>query len=105
MIGASYQLAGESVHVATIYLHDPVRDGMAEHIRCLATARVMVACLSGDRSETVQALAQQLQLDWAEGDCSPQDKATRINELEGPTIMVGDGLNDTLACRQLMPAS
>ena len=70
---------------------------MPELIAYWQAQGLQVGCLSGDHPATVDHLAQQLALDWSYGGCSPQDKAQRIQQLDGPRVMLGDGLNDTLA--------
>lgn len=56
--------------------------------------------LSGDRSETVNHIAAQLNIDHAQGNLSPRDKAEIIQKLmqTGRTVaMIGDGINDAPA--------
>ncbi len=53
--------------------------------------------LSGDRPERVQALARQLGLEAAQGDCPPEAKRQAVQALQAQgrrVLMVGDGVND-----------
>jgi len=56
--------------------------------------------LSGDRKEVVEAVAQQLGCTDYQGELSPQEKQKEVQKLQehhSALIMVGDGINDTLA--------
>ena len=58
---------------------------------------VRVQLLSGDQTQAVRQVAQQLQLDEAFGACSPQQKLVHLQHLQANghrVVMVGDGLND-----------
>ena len=61
---------------------------------------IAVELLSGDRSDVVAELAQELDIETWQGDCRPAEKIARLETLaaEGrKTAMVGDGLNDAPA--------
>jgi Cu2+-exporting ATPase len=79
---------------------DPLRADAAQVVDALARQGLAVELLSGDRRETVAAVAGQLGIaDWR-AQCSPSDKVARLEALsaEGRRIlMVGDGLNDAPA--------
>jgi Cu2+-exporting ATPase len=79
---------------------DPLRADAAQVVGALARRGLAVELLSGDRRETVAAVAVQLGIaDWR-AQCSPSDKVARLEALsaEGRRIlMVGDGLNDAPA--------
>lgn len=62
-----------------------------------------VAMLTGDNELTAKALAKRLGVDEVFADLSPEDKITRIKELEvryGHVAMIGDGVNDAPALAQ-----
>ena len=64
---------------------------------------ISVVMLSGDQSRTTTAIAAELGLADAEGDCSPTDKAERIRAWQNAgevVAMVGDGINDAPALAQ-----
>ena len=55
--------------------------------------------LSGDDPQTVSAIANAVGIDLAEGGALPEDKRDQIDRMnaQGPTVMVGDGVNDAAA--------
>jgi len=55
--------------------------------------------LSGDNAQVANQIGKQLQLDEVRGDCLPQDKVAafekiKLDNKDGKTIFVGDGMND-----------
>jgi P-type Cu2+ transporter len=59
--------------------------------------RLRVQMLSGDRAAAAKRLAQRAGIEWAFGDCSPEDKLDhlRLAQQRGRRVaMVGDGVND-----------
>jgi Cu2+-exporting ATPase len=60
-----------------------------------------VAILSGDHSDTVQAVGRELNLlpEQCLGDLTPEDKLRMVQSAvsRGPAFMVGDGVNDAAA--------
>lgn len=58
-----------------------------------------IKILSGDKLLEVSSLASQVGIDAFEADLSPEDKLRRIKEetLRGPTVYIGDGINDAPA--------
>jgi heavy metal translocating P-type ATPase len=83
-----------------VLLDDPVRPDASRTIRTLRqhgiTRAVMV---SGDRSSTAESVAVLLGIDVVRGECSPADKVdiVRNERAHGPTLMIGDGVNDAAA--------
>lgn len=79
---------------------DALREGAAEAVADLAAAGKQIILLSGDSTQAVRDLAEQLQItDWSAG-VLPEEKAARIvalTEAGHKVLMVGDGLNDTAA--------
>ena len=59
-----------------------------------------LSILSGDDTDTVKAVASQIDVDEAHGDLKPPDKVAHVKQLLtkiGPTVMIGDGVNDAPA--------
>ena len=59
-----------------------------------------IAMLTGDNAQTAQAVARQAGVDLVYAGLKPEDKVTRVRELEaaaGHVAMVGDGVNDAPA--------
>ncbi len=79
---------------------DELRPEAATTVKRLKARGLHLVLLSGDRQKAVDAVAKTLGLDFAQGQCSPLEKATYIKSLqqEGRVIaMVGDGINDAPA--------
>ena len=82
---------------ASWVLSEDVRDDARETVAALRAQGLQVHILSGDRPQAVQAVAQQLGIDLAQGGCTPQDKLDVLQQAQAEgrqVIMVGDGLND-----------
>ena len=82
---------------------DALRPEAAESLRRLRRLGLRVVLLSGDRRETVYAVAQSAGIDEAEAGLKPGDKVEAIRKLqrEGLKVaMVGDGINDAPALAQ-----
>ena len=79
---------------------DRLRPGAAEAVRALQDAGLPVMLLSGDAGGPVEALARDLGIDDWQADMLPAEKAARLAGLQATgarVLMVGDGLNDTVA--------
>jgi Cu2+-exporting ATPase len=92
-------VAGELA--AVIGYRDEPRPESAEVVRILkAGGRREIILMSGDARAPVEAVAKAVGVDRAYSDLLPEDKATRVRDLqkEGKTVaMVGDGINDAPA--------
>ncbi|MEP2640334.1 heavy metal translocating P-type ATPase [Roseobacter sp.] len=79
---------------------DAARPGAAETIRGLRALGLHIHLLSGDRPAAVRSFADTLQIaDWKAA-MLPEDKAQFVADLRHKghrVLMVGDGLNDTVA--------
>lgn len=87
-------------YVALIALRDNIRPQAKETIRKLRELGIATAMLTGDRSATAQAIANEAGVDYVFGDLLPQDKVSHVSELRkkyGHVVMVGDGVNDAPA--------
>ncbi len=84
-------------------LRDEPRPESAATIERLRGMEVKTALLSGDRPETVAAIAQTLGITEAIGGVQPDGKATEIERLQHTgrkVAMAGDGVNDAPALAQ-----
>lgn len=90
-------------YYGALILNDRLKASSAETVAKLYDLNIEVAILSGDRSETVGALASQLNIDQFFGDLKPKDKLVVVEKaLErnsklgkgGKIAFVGDGIND-----------
>ena len=76
----------------------PTAAAVVKDLRTLGVAHV--AMLSGDSTQTVEAIAARTGVDEKYGQLLPEDKVRVIGELEqrhGATAMLGDGVNDAPA--------
>ncbi|KAG6644123.1 putative inactive cadmium/zinc-transporting ATPase HMA3 isoform X1 [Carya illinoinensis] len=85
----------------TFCLSDACRSGVSETIRELNLLGIKTAMLTGDRLAAAMHVQEQLDhpLEIVHAELLPEDKARIIRELkeEGPTAMIGDGVNDAPA--------
>ncbi|OCX66662.1 ATPase [Thioclava sp. SK-1] len=95
---ATYLRVGQACHV--IRCTDQLREGAAEVVSALINQGIHVLLVSGDAPATVQDLAQKLGIAQWHGAARPEDKARVIANATANgahVLMVGDGLNDTVA--------
>jgi P-type Cu+ transporter len=81
-------------------LADGVKDSAREAVLQLRAMKLEVGMITGDRSETAQAIAKELGIDRIMADVLPEEKASAIKQLQeqGKVVaMVGDGINDAPA--------
>ncbi len=86
--------------VAVVSVSDPLRPTSTDAVRRLAHAVDHIAIISGDRRETVEAIASTLGITDVVAGVLPGGKATAIETLLAQGLrpaMVGDGINDAPA--------
>jgi heavy metal translocating P-type ATPase len=79
---------------------DPIRPDAPQMIRALRRAGIRrVILLTGDRADTAHMVGRIVGVDSVLADCDPADKLAAVEResVAGPTIMVGDGINDAPA--------
>jgi Cd2+/Zn2+-exporting ATPase len=95
-----YIYIGEEL-TGSFNLLDGCRHGVAQALEELKSLGIKTAMLTGDNRDAAMSTQEQLgnALDVVHFELLPQDKARIIDELksQGPTMMVGDGLNDAPA--------
>jgi Cu+-exporting ATPase len=88
--------------IGTVDIQDEVKPDAAETVKRLRAMGCRVLLLSGDRTEVCNVVATATGIEDVHGKKSPAEKMDIIRRLseEGPTVMVGDGINDApaLAC-------
>ncbi len=93
-------LVADGQLLAQFEFEDRLREGAAQTLADLRRRGLSIMLLSGDRPETVGAIAHQLGIaDWA-AEVRPAGKLQRIDALRAQgrkILMVGDGLNDAPA--------
>jgi heavy metal translocating P-type ATPase len=86
--------------VGTLVLSDPIRAEAPAAVRNLRRAGIgRIVLLTGDRADVAEPVAETVGVDRLLADRTPEDKVEAVREarLLGPTIMVGDGINDAPA--------
>ncbi len=76
---------------------DTARNEAKPTIAALHDLGLPVAVLSGDDPQITDRLSADLGADFAMGGLHPDQKLDKIKSLQGPVLMVGDGLNDAAA--------
>src|SRR6202163_3325659 len=93
-------VAVEGRPIGALLLADELRSDTPRAIRLLRDAGIVrMVMVTGDRAAAAQAIGAALDLDAVLADRVPSDKvdAVRSEQRLHPTIMVGDGINDTPA--------
>ncbi len=81
-------------------LEDKIRDGAYDLISYLKSINLNVVMATGDKKEVAKKVAKKLGIDEVKAELSPFDKLDFIENLKKgkkTIVMVGDGINDTLA--------
>jgi heavy metal translocating P-type ATPase len=93
-VGVDGRLAG------AMLLDDPVRSDVARTVRALRHSGIKrVVMVTGDRTDVAESVAAVCDVDEVLAERTPAEKvdAVRLERRFGPTIMVGDGINDAPA--------
>ncbi len=86
--------------VGALLLDDPIRPDAARTIRQLRRDGIRrIVMVTGDREENAQTVGAVIGVDDVLAERTPAEKveAVRLEHRAGPTIMVGDGINDAPA--------
>ncbi|MDH5614075.1 MAG: HAD-IC family P-type ATPase, partial [Gammaproteobacteria bacterium] len=90
-------LGNEKHMLAVFILSDAIRTGAQEALRTIKKQGIAIHLLSGDDSETVESVAQTLELQNYKARMLPEDKLAYVQDLQSKghvVAMVGDGVND-----------
>jgi Cu2+-exporting ATPase len=86
--------------VAVLAVADAIREESRQAIQRLQERGIEVAILTGDAQAAAEAVAEKLGVDTLIAQVLPEDKASRVKELQADgrmVAMVGDGVNDAPA--------
>lgn len=87
----------------TISVADTIKDTSIEAIKRLKAMWIQVYMMTGDNQRTAQAIANQVWIDHVFAQVLPENKASKIKELQDQwhiVAMVGDWINDSPALTQ-----
>jgi len=99
LTAATYLRLGTAAPIGMPF-YDQLRGGAKGLIAELLRQDTEIHLLSGDTTEAVQHVAQELGIEYWQAGISPEGKAAVIADLSASgrkVLMVGDGLNDTVA--------
>ena len=82
-----------------IAIEDKIRENATKTIEKLHALGITITMLTGDNEKTAKRVAQLLNIDNIHANLKPHEKVEVVKELmkDGPTLMVGDGVNDAPA--------
>ncbi len=89
--------------VGYVSIADPIKKSSKQAISTLINQGIEVIMLTGDNNTTAAAVAAELQLSNFSAECLPEDKLSKIKELQSQgkvVAMAGDGINDSPALAQ-----
>ena len=89
--------------IGAIGLTDEVREESRQAVDALHAIGIQVVMITGDAEAVAQAVATELGIDRVFAGVKPEDKVSKVAELQGEgrkVAMVGDGVNDAPALAQ-----
>ena len=96
-------VVGDGRILGALSLEDEVRPESKEAVERLHELGVRVAMITGDARQVAEAVGHELDIDEVLAEVLPEDKHSKVAELQGRgfrVAMVGDGINDAPALAQ-----
>jgi Cu2+-exporting ATPase len=97
---AAIYLVRDGQAIAVFAVADAVREESRQAVRALQDRGIAVAMLTGDARAVAEAVAEDLGIGTVFAEVLPDDKASKVRELQAKgkqVAMVGDGVNDAPA--------
>lgn len=87
---------GEREILARLHVHDTARREAHEVVAALKKKDIRVQVLSGDSWENTESICRELGIESFQHSLTPLDKEKILDETDGSSLVVGDGINDAL---------
>jgi len=101
--GTEIYVVVDGAPVGAIKVADAVKPSAASAIEQLHRQNIQVIMMTGDNRATAEAIAKELGIDHVFAEVMPEDKASKVKELQSQSkivAMAGDGVNDAPALAQ-----
>lgn len=96
-------LATSNGVLATVFVADAIKPEAVESVKNLHALGIKVIMLTGDNTQTAQAIAKEVGIDEVVAEVLPEEKLAHVKELQDKghvVAMAGDGVNDAPALAQ-----
>lgn len=95
--GTQVFVAADGKYLGHLLIADTLKPGAKAAVSRLQKRGIFTAMLTGDRQQSANAVSAAVAIDETHAQLLPQEKLERlrsIRSLKGPTMFVGDGIND-----------